>query len=268
VKIPESSLEIAHPTSESGLIQEEVDSMNPSMKPTLNLATVAVNRLSPRQSSGRMNFRREERNQDTSITLQQHQPPFQDFAPSSVLVRNGEEVAVAASPAKGVIGNTWRVVRRVLEESRAVLQGSPIQGFDPGSIEHELSCFVENFPAAGVRCEVSASGRRKQFARPVQEQVGLIAREALVHAFRHSGATHIEAEIEYSPRRFRLIVRDNGCGIPAAEACSDQDLHWSLLRMREQTENMGAKLTVWSRPGAGTEVEISLPCHLLADACA
>src|ERR1700722_19690631 len=129
------------------------------MKPTLNLATVAVNRLSPRQSRGRMNFRREERNQDTSITLQQHQPPFQDFAPSSVLVRNGEEVAVAASPAKGVIGNTLRVVRRVLEESRAVLQGSPIQGFDPGSIEHELSCFVENFPAAGVRCEVSASGR-------------------------------------------------------------------------------------------------------------
>jgi signal transduction histidine kinase len=63
-------------------------------------------------------------------------------------------------------------------------------------------------------------------------------------------------------------VRDNGRGIASAEACNDRDLHGSLLHMSKQAENIGARLTVWSRPGAGTEVEISLPCHLLADACA
>jgi signal transduction histidine kinase len=236
--------------------------MNPSMKPTLNLAAVAVNHLSQGQSGGRMNL------SDTSITHRQHRPAFQDFAPSNILVRNGQEVPVASSPANRVIGNTLRVMRRVLEESRAVLQGSPTQGLDPGSIEHELSCFVEDFPATGVRCEVSATGRRKEFRPPVQERIGMIAREALMHAFRYSGATHIEAEIEYSARRFRLIVRDDGCGIPSAEPSSGQDLRWSLLNMREHAENIGAKLTVWSRPGAGTEVEISLPCHLSNDACA
>ncbi len=250
--------------------------MNPSMKPTLNLAAVSVEGISRGQLGGRRNFRRDEvsqdrnqdRNQDARIVRRQHQPSFQDFESPSILPHNEQEATMAPSPGNNVIGNTLRVVRRVLEEGRAVLQGSPIQGFHPGSIEHELSCFVENLGSAGVRCEVSATGHRREFTRPVQERVGLIAREALAHAFRHSGASHIEAEIEYSARRFRLIVRDNGRGIASAEACSDPDLHWSLLNMCKQAEDIGAKLTVWSRPGAGTEVEISLPCHLLADVCA
>jgi signal transduction histidine kinase len=255
-----------------GSIKEEVNSMNPSMKPTLNLAASSVEGVSRGQLNGRRNLRRDEvsqdRNQDARITRRQHQPSFQDFASPSVQPHNEQEATMAPSPGNNVIGNTLRVVRRVLEEGRAVLKGSPIQGFHPGSIEHELSCFVENLAAAGVRCEVSAIGHRREFTRPVQECVNLIAREALGHAFRHSGASHIEAEIEYSARQFRLIVRDNGRGIASAEACNDRDLHGSLLHMSKQAENIGARLTVWSRPGAGTEVEISLPCHLLADACA
>jgi signal transduction histidine kinase len=38
--------------------------------------------------------------------------------------------------------------------------------------------------------------------------------------------------------------------------------------MRERAENIGARLAVWSRPGAGTEVEISVPNQALQDACA
>jgi signal transduction histidine kinase len=225
--------------------------MSASSKPTLNLTAMTVDPLSPGRSGGRVNFRREER-----------------FASPLITLRNGNESAIATSTGGNVIGNTLRAARRVFEESRAVLQGCRIQGFDPGSIEHELSCFVENLPAAGVHCEVSAAGRRREFTRPIQEQVGLIAREALGHAFRHSGASHIEAEIEYSTRRFRLIVRDNGRGIASAKASNDRDLQWSLRNIRVLAENIGAQLTIWSRPGAGTEVEVSLPCHFSADACA
>jgi signal transduction histidine kinase len=140
--------------------------------------------------------------------------------------------------------------------------------FVPASIEHELSGFLEEFSPCGVRCEISVSGRPRELRPAVQEQINLIGREALVNALLHSTATRIEADIEYSPRRVRVLVRDNGCGIDPFAAQTRRESHWGLLGMRERAESIGAKLTIWSRPGAGTEVEISVPSQTLAEACA
>ena len=102
----------------------------------------------------------------------------------------------------------------------------------------------------------------------MQEQINLIAKEALANALLHSRGTYVEIELEYSARRLRVVVRDNGCGIDPQMTRARRDLQWGLLGMRERAENIGAQLTVWSRPGAGTEVEVSVPNQALQDACA
>ncbi|HEX3374613.1 MAG TPA: ATP-binding protein, partial [Edaphobacter sp.] len=66
----------------------------------------------------------------------------------------------------------------------------------------------------------------------------------------------IEVELEYAARRFRMVVRDDGCGIDAQVLRVG---HWGLPGMRERAERIGARLRVWSRPAAGTEVVLSLP---------
>ena len=148
------------------------------------------------------------------------------------------------------------------------LQGLRAPGFEPASIEQELSGFLEEFSPCGVRCEISVSGRPRELRPAVQEQINLIGREALVNALLHSTATRIEADIEYSPRRVRVLVRDNGCGIDPCVVQNRKESHWGLLGMRERAESIGARLTIWSRPGAGTEVEVSVPSQALAEACA
>jgi nitrate/nitrite-specific signal transduction histidine kinase len=84
----------------------------------------------------------------------------------------------------------------------------------------------------------------------------------LVNAFRHSRAKSIEIELEYAPRQLRVLVRDNGCGIDPQMLLSGREGHWGLPGMRERAERIGAKLQVWSRPTAGTEVELSVPSHV------
>jgi signal transduction histidine kinase len=164
-----------------------------------------------------------------------------------------------------LLGNALRVIRRVLEEGRFVLQDLGAPEFSPSSIERELFGFLKQFSTRVVHCEVSVTGHRKELKPAVQEQINLIAREALVNALLHSEAACIEAEVEYLPRRLRVVVRDNGRGIDPQKAWQQGDAYRGLLRMHDQAKSLGAKLAIWSRPGAGTEVEISVSGEAFAD---
>ena len=96
----------------------------------------------------------------------------------------------------------------------------------------------------------------------ISDEAVFIGHEALVNAFRHSRASVIEVEIEYASKHFRILVRDNGCGIDQQILRSGLEGHWGLSGMRERAEKIGASLKVWSRASAGTEVELSVPNHL------
>jgi glucose-6-phosphate-specific signal transduction histidine kinase len=123
----------------------------------------------------------------------------------------------------------------------------------------------EEFNPCGIRMQFFVTGWPKALKPAVQEQVYLIVREAFANALRHSKATSIEAEVAYSPRRLCVFVRDNGCGIDPKAVWSRRDASCGLLEMRERAGTIGAQLQVWSRPGAGTEVEISVSPDSFAD---
>jgi signal transduction histidine kinase len=157
----------------------------------------------------------------------------------------------------------------VTDEGREALQGLRLSEIASIGLEHALSGLRNEFtPNAGVQFRVFVTGQPKTLQPAILEQIYLIGREALVNALRHSEATSIEAEVEYLHRRLRVVVRDNGCGIDPQAVRSGRKAHWGLLGMRERAEGVGAQLRIWSRPGAGTEVEISVPGHVVAAACA
>lgn len=88
------------------------------------------------------------------------------------------------------------------------------------------------------------------------DDVYSIAREALTNAFRHASASQVEAELIYDPAQFSLRIRDNGTGMDEQTVSRGRWGHWGLQGMRERAHLSGMKLSVQSRPGAGTEVEL------------
>ena len=96
-----------------------------------------------------------------------------------------------------------------------------------------------------------------------QDEVYRIAREILRNAFHHAHASRIEAEIAYDRQFFRLRIRDNGKGIDrkVLEAGARQG-HWGLPGVRERAKRIGARLKLWSEPGAGTEAELTVPARI------
>jgi signal transduction histidine kinase len=94
----------------------------------------------------------------------------------------------------------------------------------------------------------------------LRDDVFRIGGEALRNAFRHAGAKRIEVELRYDAEGLRLRVRDDGKGIaPEVLTLGGREGHFGLHGMRERASLIGGKLTVWSAPDSGTEVELSIP---------
>ena len=69
--------------------------------------------------------------------------------------------------------------------------------------------------------------------------------ETITNALRHSGASNLWIEIEHSPYRWRLCVRDDGRG-----ASNTQESN-GLQGIRERIEQMGGTLEIETQPGRG-----------------
>ena len=97
----------------------------------------------------------------------------------------------------------------------------------------------------------------------MREEVFLIGREALGNAFQHSGAQDIEAEVTYGEGALHLRVRDDGRGIgaPILEDGGTSG-HFGLIGMRERAKKLGGHLEIWSKPDAGTEIDLRVPAHV------
>ena len=131
---------------------------------------------------------------------------------------------------------------------------------------------IDDLPAAFKRVtEETPQGRKATFKTVVegnvrklhplvQEESYCIGREAIVNALTHSGGRHVEVEITYDPRQFRLRVRDDGHGIDTRilEEGGRPD-HWGMQGMRERANKIGAELKLWSGHETGTEVELTVP---------
>jgi ligand-binding sensor domain-containing protein/signal transduction histidine kinase len=100
-------------------------------------------------------------------------------------------------------------------------------------------------------------GRVRDLHPLVLEECYCIGREAIINALTHSEGQHVEAEITYDPRQFRLRVRDDGRGIdPTILEAGGRSGHWGLQGMYERAQKIGGQLRFWSRPETGTEVEL------------
>jgi signal transduction histidine kinase len=222
---------------------------------------------------------REQLNRELSLTLveriserariarESHDALVQGFLGLSLQFNPAVEQGPADSHGKPSLVRAVRPMQRGTVEGREAPQGLRAPGAASMSLEQALSGFRDELThGGGVRFRIFVQGRPKALTPAIQEQLYLIGREAMLNAMRHAQATSIEAEVEYLPRGLRLAVRDNGCGIDPEVV--GRVSHGGLLEMQERAGSIGGKLRIWSRPGAGTEVEISVPDKILAGACA
>jgi signal transduction histidine kinase len=113
-----------------------------------------------------------------------------------------------------------------------------------------------------AQLSVIESGTPRDLHPIVREEAVRIASEAMTNAVRHAAAASIEIEVSYERRHLRINVRDDGKGMEEAVIRSGREGHFGFMGMHERTKRIRGQLGIWSRPGAGTEVSLTVPASM------
>ena len=211
-----------------------------------------------------MNLRFEERLAErTRIAQELHDTLLQGFLSASMQVHLAADGLPDESPARSRLTRALALMQQVIDEGRNAVRGLRTSGPAMMPLETALSQIKQEMCAPEeVEYRVIVEGLQRPLHPMLRDEIYRIAREALINAFRHAKANHIEVELNYTISGFRLFVRDDGTGIDEKILGAGREGHWGLVGIRERAERIGAQVHVFSRPSAGTEIELALPSNV------
>ncbi|TDR39219.1 signal transduction histidine kinase [Tahibacter aquaticus] len=180
-----------------------------------------------------------------------------------------ESLPPAQATTRDAIEQALDRAEHMLVEGRDRVRG--LRAHATGDID--LASELRNLVAeTGDRCAVAIALLIEGGVYPTQaaasEEIYFIASEAVANAVAHAAATRIDVTLSYSPRKLRLRVRDDGCGVPAqwreAESEPGTAGHFGLQGMRERARRIGGTLLLHSSEGGGTCIDFQIPARHVA----
>lgn len=117
-------------------------------------------------------------------------------------------------------------------------------------------------PDHRIDTQIVSEGLVRPLHAVVADEVERIVTEALFNAYSHSQARQVIVEIAYDAKQLGVRIKDDGVGI--AQSVLDaggREGHYGLTGMRERAAKIDGQLVVRSRPGAGAEIELTVPAQ-------
>jgi signal transduction histidine kinase len=126
----------------------------------------------------------------------------------------------------------------------------------PDALPSALEDLAKSVRGAGTAvCEFLHDGAARPGDPETASQLFRVAQEAVAHAVRHGRARRVEIELDHNDGLLRLVVRDDGVGLPA-----EPDRGGMGLRiMRYRAERAGGALSLGPPAGGGTVVACTVP---------
>ena len=227
----------------------------------------ALYQLRLRQIRQAFDARLEERvGERTRIARDLHDTLLQSFQGLLLRFQTAYEL-YQTRPADGkkVLESAIDQTAQAITQGREAVQGLRASTVERNDLARAITTLAEGIAAeasshASVKLQVGVEGTPQNLHPIVRDEIYRIASEALRNAFRHAESNQIEVELRYDERQIRLRIRDDGKGIdPKFLTDEGRAGHFGLHGMRERAKLVRGKLSVWTAPNSGTEIELSIP---------
>ena len=147
------------------------------------------------------------------------------------------------------------LARSGLGEARRSVEALRPKLLEDGDLCSALSCLSSQmFSQSNTRTMCEVVGKAYPLPQDVENNVLRIGQEALTNAFKYARASEIRVELVYETTQFILRITDNGQGFEIDSFSVENG--FGLMGMTERADRIGAKLTIQSQPGQGTEVVV------------
>jgi signal transduction histidine kinase/ligand-binding sensor domain-containing protein len=213
------------------------------------------------QLRGRFEERLKER---TRIAQELHDSLIQDVMGISLQIEVTDELLAADVPAKQPLARALNLCKSALDAGRRALndlRSAPLSAVDFvksfSELANELTRDTE------TKVGVIVEGHERPLNAATGNDVLQVGRQAIANALQHAHAKTIHVLLSYGDDELRIRVQDNGRGMSEEALNSRRSGHYGLTGMKERAERLGGGLWIRSRIGKGTEVNLTVPAHLL-----
>jgi two-component system sensor histidine kinase UhpB len=203
-----------------------------------------------RHEAGRTAIRAQERERQR-IAQDLHDEVNQ--ALTAVSLRLQATIEQAPPELQRELSETKRLSGQAMEELLALARQLRPAVLDDHGLLPALHSQVRDFgERTGMRASFVSRGAVPKLTPEQQLAIYRVTQESLSNVAQHAAARSVEVELSFVGRTL-LRISDDGRGFVGAE-----DSGLGLLGMRERALLAGGKLSVFSRPGEGTRVELAV----------
>ncbi len=142
-----------------------------------------------------------------------------------------------------------------LDEARNAIAALRPTVLDDLGLAPGLESLAKSIPGVDVTADVSPC----QLPTHIEVALYRIAQEALQNVMKHADASRISLVLRRAADGVHLLIADDGNGFSLQDARGVSDQSYGLAGMKERAELVGGSLSVESRPGRGTTVEVIIP---------
>lgn len=232
---------------------------------TLIMLAWAAYRLRVWQLTARMRDRFEERLQErTRIAQELHDSLIQDVMGISLQIELTDELLRGDLVAKQSLARALGLCKSALEAGRRALKDLRSVALSAADIVKSFSQLSEEFAQdGGPEVDVIVEGNERALNAATGNDVLQVGRQAIANAFQHAHASRIHVLLSYGEQHLRIRIQDNGCGINEETLNVGRHGHYGIAGMQERAERLGGNISIRSRLGEGTEVDLYVPAHLI-----
>ncbi len=156
----------------------------------------------------------------------------------------------------------WQQTNNILQGVRRLSQDLRPAAIDRLGLLPALEWLASEVTSfSGVNATVSVVGKEHRLPEATAIALFRITQEALRNIWRHSGASKADITIEFTDKRTKITIRDDGQGFKLPDKMGDLAKHGKLglAGMQERAQLVGGTLKVTSRKGKGTTIVIEAP---------
>ena len=161
---------------------------------------------------------------------------------------------------KVVLEKALATADKIILEGRDRVKGLREQNLTDKELCSALETLGNDLNTSGeIDYSVTCVESHRTLTPHIASEVFLIAREAVINAFRHAHATKISVSVRYGRREFTLECRDDGHGLDLNRPSANSgQRHWGIRGMSERAERLRATFEIRTGSDQGTWIHVGL----------